>query len=337
MASNKEDSGEKEGSSGRKKVGGKREGTIKYNNKLLLDVIQEIKPASTEEWNRVAKAYQIRSAEQTLRDSADIKKHYNVKLCLKNQRQTGLNNKSGPTPECARAQEIMRMILTKENCINTGGSDSDDARLVIDDDDELDDDDEANGDFEPVRSGGSGWCSSNDNPYSVSVSRTDQSSIARKVNADESDSKKSKNSRPSMNPRGGAQAAIGKLCDTMANNQANNSNNGMMQMMMQSMQQNQQMMQNFMMQMMMMQRPQYPIGGDRGFERQHYQGNYNNDYNVSRNMFANENYDEERLRRALERKRLYDTMSYDNDADDDLIHNKVFRKEDEDGDNDKLV
>lgn len=97
---------------------GKKVGTPNYKNEVLLNLIEFYLPAGNEQWKIVAQRYQEVSKEAFLRYHDDIKRHFNDKLCKKNQRQTGINNKSGPLPLVARAQEIQRKILINEATIS---------------------------------------------------------------------------------------------------------------------------------------------------------------------------------------------------------------------------
>ena len=99
---------------------GKRAGTPNYKNDLLLNVVEAVLPAGAEQWKIVAQRYQQSSGESFLRFYDDVRRHFNDKLCKKNQRQTGLNNKSAPLLHVARAQEIQRKILINEATMNLG-------------------------------------------------------------------------------------------------------------------------------------------------------------------------------------------------------------------------
>jgi hypothetical protein len=123
---------------------GKRAGTPNYKNELLLNVVELVLPSGAEQWKIVAQRYQQSSGEAFLRFYDDVRIHFNEKLCKKNQRQTGINNKSAPLPYVARAQEIQRKILINEAAMNLGGDNENDE----DDDDDDDDDDEDVNDFE---------------------------------------------------------------------------------------------------------------------------------------------------------------------------------------------
>ena len=118
-------------------------GTPNYKNDLLLNVVEAVLPAGAEQWKIVAQRYQQSSGESFLRFYDDVRRHFNDKLCKKNQRETGLNNKSAPLLHVARAQEIQRKILINEATMNLGGDNEND-----EDEDDDDDDDEDVNDFE---------------------------------------------------------------------------------------------------------------------------------------------------------------------------------------------
>ena len=96
-------------------VKGKKHGTPNYKNDMLLNVIEAILPAGSEQWKTVASRYQIISGESTVRNHDDIRRYYMAKLCKNCKRQTGLNNKSAPTAIVARAQEIERKNFGGDN------------------------------------------------------------------------------------------------------------------------------------------------------------------------------------------------------------------------------
>ena len=158
-----------------------------------------------------AQRYQEVSKEAFLRYHDDVKRHFNDKLCKKNQRQTGINNKSGPLPLVARAQEIQRKILINEATISVGGDNENDA----DDDDEADDDDDdEEDDFAP---------SSNDKETEEKADETAapvSSDVRPKKKAKVDDGMKTKNSKPTQsNPRGGIAVAPTERewCETVLN------------------------------------------------------------------------------------------------------------------------
>jgi len=237
-------------------VKGKKSGTPNYRNDMLLNVIEAILPAGSEQWKTVASRYQIISGESTIRNHDDIRRHYMAKLCKNCKRQTGLNNKSAPTAIVARAQEIQRKILTNEATMNFGGDNENEEEEDNDDDDNDEDDDEdcLNGEIVAVAT------PSDENAAPSNVP------VKKKIKLEYED-QKTKNSRPvNSNPRGGTLAAVKDICSGLKEERASNQMSEFqkqlreqqdradarlerMQMQMQMQMQNQQ---NQMMQMMMM-------------------------------------------------------------------------------------
>ena len=105
---------------------GKKTGTPNYKNDMLLNCIDIILPAGPEGWKTVASRYQIVSGEAGLRFYDDVRRHFFTKLCKNGKRQTGLNNKSAPLPQVARAQEIYRKMLSNEATMRVGGDNEND-------------------------------------------------------------------------------------------------------------------------------------------------------------------------------------------------------------------
>ena len=99
----------------------RKSGVPNYQNELLLNIVEGILPSGPEQWKIVALNYQQAAKEDFLRYYDDVRRHFIEMLCKKMQRQTGLNNKSGPTPEVARAQLIHRKILVNEAAVTAGG------------------------------------------------------------------------------------------------------------------------------------------------------------------------------------------------------------------------
>ena len=216
---------------------GKRAGTPNYKNEILLNLIEYYLPAGTEQWKIVAQRYQEMSKEVNLRDHDDIKRHFNDKLCKKNQRQTGINNKSGPLPLVAKAQDIQRKILINEATISVGGDNENDA---CDDEDNEEDDEED--DFGP-----SDIAENVDDAPAVVAT----SDVRPKKKIKVEDGQKTKNSRP-CNPRGGIQGSIAELASNIGSNQSLGLVISMMQQQQQQFQQQQNQQNQQMMMMMMM-------------------------------------------------------------------------------------
>ena len=224
---------------------GKKVGTPNYKNEVLLNLIEFYLPAGNEQWKIVAQRYQEVSKEAFLRYHDDIKRHFNDKLCKKNQRQTGINNKSGPLPLVARAQEIQRKILINEATISVGGENENDA----DDDDEEDD-------FGPTTNDKENEEKADEAAVPVSAD------VRPKKKAKVDDGMKTKNSKPTQsNPRGGIAGSIADLASNIGSNQSLGLMMNMMQQQQQQFQQQQQQQnQQMMMMMMMMMNGRPPTG-----------------------------------------------------------------------------
>ena len=106
-----------------------------YKAKLLLDVIEEVKPSGSVKWQEVAEKYKARSQEPDTRDWQDMRRYFNEKLCEKNRKPTG---ESQPKPQVARAQAIYEQILRLEGA-GIYGSDSEVVGDDVDDEDNEDD------------------------------------------------------------------------------------------------------------------------------------------------------------------------------------------------------
>ena len=189
---------------------GKRAGTPNYKNDLLLNVVEVVLPAGAERWKIVAQRYQQSSGESFLRFYDDLRRHFNDKLCKKNQRK---NNKSAPLLHVARAKEIQRKILINEATMNLGEDNEND-----EDEDDDDDDDEDVNDFEASVA--------HETPSSVSEIAPVAAVIPDdrpKKRAKFDDRMKTKISKPTQsNPRGGIAGTIAELTSTITSNQQMN-------------------------------------------------------------------------------------------------------------------
>jgi hypothetical protein len=58
-----------------------RAGKPNYKDQILLDVISEIIPVSSEHWIEVGNKYKELSGEVILRDVVQLKKHFTSKMC----------------------------------------------------------------------------------------------------------------------------------------------------------------------------------------------------------------------------------------------------------------
>jgi hypothetical protein len=80
----------------------------RYNDDLLINIVELIKPNSGAKWKMVASKYMEATGEVELRDPDSIKKYFFQKLCNKLMKPTG---SASPKPIVARAQKVWRSIL----------------------------------------------------------------------------------------------------------------------------------------------------------------------------------------------------------------------------------
>ena len=184
---------------------GKKTGTPNYKNDMLLNCIDIILPAGPEGWKTVASRYQIVSGEAGLRFYDDVRRHFFTKLCKNGKRQTGLNNKSAPLPQVARAQDIYRKMLSNERVGGENENDDDD-----DDDEDEEGIDDENDDEDMMQA---------DNAVPAIPLTTPPADIdsatelpPKKKIKHEYEGEKTKNSKPN-NSRGGIAATISNLCN----------------------------------------------------------------------------------------------------------------------------
>jgi hypothetical protein len=120
----------------RKVTVGRKAGAKKYNDDILLNIIEGIRPISAKDWERIASAYKDSTNESVLREYAVVKRYFIEKLCNNNKKPTG---EAAPPVKVARAQRIYHAILAKSGCGNYGASSDDDDdeedELLVEDDD----------------------------------------------------------------------------------------------------------------------------------------------------------------------------------------------------------
>jgi hypothetical protein len=173
----------------------------------LLNIVEGILPSGPEQWKIVALNYQQAAKEDFLRYYDDVRRHFIDKLCKKMQRQTGLNNKSGPTPAVARAQLIHRKILVNEAAVTAGGDneaeDMEEYEDAVNDDENEEEDDDKEDDFQPS---------------TTAIEERSSNAPPKRKERDESfDDMKTKNSKPrvSSNPRGGIAGTLNGLVEVV--------------------------------------------------------------------------------------------------------------------------
>lgn len=108
-----------------KKLIGRKSGVKNYKNEVLLSIIENKLPTSAEEWfvtfsslfdlnffrYLVNAEYKKTSGENMPRETADLKKHFFVKLCNNGIKPTGDSGKT----LTERAQRIQRIMFEKES------------------------------------------------------------------------------------------------------------------------------------------------------------------------------------------------------------------------------
>ena len=91
----------------------RRKGSVNYKNDALIKIIGEILPNGEYGWDAVAAAYQKVANEETLRDSADLKKHWIKNLCNNMKKPMGGTGERGD--RINRCNVIERKIMEKTN------------------------------------------------------------------------------------------------------------------------------------------------------------------------------------------------------------------------------
>ena len=109
-----------------------------YNTDILVSLIDEHLPDGGEQWENIAKLYQVKASEENLRNGEDIKRHWVNTLCNKQNKPTG--STGGKTDLILKCQRIQKRILEKSNSRMYGASDIED--LSGDEDEDEDDDDD---------------------------------------------------------------------------------------------------------------------------------------------------------------------------------------------------
>ena len=120
---------------------GKKAGTVKYNNNILFQVIEIVKPISGKQWERVAMLYKFNSGEPNVRDFTDVKRHFytSPSMCNKHKKITGESDAAKFTKKCL---ELARTILDKESVAISGGGDEDEFQDGPEEEEEEENEDE---------------------------------------------------------------------------------------------------------------------------------------------------------------------------------------------------
>jgi hypothetical protein len=119
------------------KTKGRQTGVPNYKKDILLNIIENILPSSSDDWMQVAIRYQDASGEVKLRDPYEIKRQFTQKLCNKGLKPTG---NSGEKSRILKAQRIYQKIFDKNESFNLG--DEDDEYYPSEEEEDDDDDEE---------------------------------------------------------------------------------------------------------------------------------------------------------------------------------------------------
>jgi hypothetical protein len=87
---------------------GRKTGCVNYRNKVLIDIVDEIKPHGAEQWKKVGLDYQTATGELVRRDDHDLKKHF-VQLCNGFKKPTG---KPGAANDQVPSSNALTLTLT---------------------------------------------------------------------------------------------------------------------------------------------------------------------------------------------------------------------------------
>jgi hypothetical protein len=106
-----------------------------YNKEILRDIIRDVIPVSTADWERVALLYQEASREIAIRTVKELKTQWTNVCCNKGRKPTG--KAGGPNDYIYQCQAIAKLILNKTYTGTAGDNSTDD-----DDGDEDEEEDE---------------------------------------------------------------------------------------------------------------------------------------------------------------------------------------------------
>jgi hypothetical protein len=84
----------------------RKKGAVNHNNKVLINIVEEILPNGKLGWEAVAIAYQGKSNEETQQDTTHVKKHWMKNLCNSMKKPTGRTGENG--------DRICQCIATKK-------------------------------------------------------------------------------------------------------------------------------------------------------------------------------------------------------------------------------
>jgi hypothetical protein len=121
----------------------RRKGSVNYENKVLIKIIGKILPNGEYGWQAVAIAYQSQVKKEALRDSNDLKKHWNRNLCNNMKKPTGRMGENGD--QTHRCMAIKKRIMDKTHLGMLGFSSEDNDRIQPVEGDDEDSEDEGEG------------------------------------------------------------------------------------------------------------------------------------------------------------------------------------------------
>jgi len=114
-------------------------GKANYKTDVLIQVVEELLPNGAQGWTEVARLYQVRTGEFTVREYDDVKRHWIEKCCNKFKKPTG--NPGDPKRDMIlRCQRIQERIHEKSSSqilgVDSGGDTGLDVSTDASDDDE---------------------------------------------------------------------------------------------------------------------------------------------------------------------------------------------------------
>ena len=104
-----------------------------YKKQILLSIIDRRLPSGAEAWKLVALDYEKESGDATVRDYEDIKRHFNERMCNKDQKPTG---KSGDDKDFILQSQRVKLKILQAHEVGTIGDNDDEENDDEDDEDE---------------------------------------------------------------------------------------------------------------------------------------------------------------------------------------------------------
>jgi hypothetical protein len=105
-------------------------GKANYKTDALIQVVEELLPNGAQGWTEVARLYQVRTGELSVREYDDMKQHWIEKCCNKFKKPTG--NPDDPKRDMIlRCQCIQERIHEKSSSLVFGGDSRGDTGLSV--------------------------------------------------------------------------------------------------------------------------------------------------------------------------------------------------------------